>query len=55
MKKHAGGHKRIITSQEDRYVSLVVKRKRNNDSPNQIAANLAIATSTHVSARTISP
>ena len=45
--KHAGGHGRIATPQEDRYISLETKRNR-NVMLSQIAADLAIATSTHV-------
>ena len=53
MKKHAGGCKWIIIPEEDRYVSLVVTKKNRNATPTQIAVDLAIATSRHVSARTI--
>ena len=53
LQTHAGGRRRIVTPQEDRYVSLVVKRNRNG-TPNQIAAHLAIIIGTHISARTIS-
>ncbi|GFU52825.1 DUF5641 domain-containing protein [Trichonephila clavipes] len=45
--------KRNITPLEDRYVALKAKKNR-NFTPDQIAANLVIATSTHVSARPIS-
>ncbi|KAF8791716.1 hypothetical protein HNY73_003408 [Argiope bruennichi] len=40
-----------ITSLEDRYIALVAKKYRNL-TPGRIAANLATATGTHVSART---
>lgn len=53
MRKHAGGRGRNTTPQEDRYVSLVAKRNRHL-TPSQIAADLATATGTNVSARTIS-
>ena len=53
MRKHAGGHGRKITSQEDRYVSLVEKRNK-KITPSEIAAELATVTGTHISARTIS-
>ncbi|XP_055927987.1 uncharacterized protein LOC129959189 [Argiope bruennichi] len=53
LQKHAGGRGRNTTPLEDRYVALVVKRNRNLTS-GQIAANLATATGTHFSARTIS-
>lgn len=53
LRKHAGGRGRNTTPSEDRYVALVAKRHR-NFTPRQIAANLATATGTHVSARTIS-
>lgn len=53
LRKHAGGRGRNTTPQEDRFVSLVAKRNR-NATPSQIAADLAAATGTHVSARTIS-
>ena len=53
MKKHADDRKRITTPEEDRYVSLVVKRNR-NVTPSQIAADLVVATGTHFFARTIS-
>ena len=51
MRKHAGGCKGIITLEEDRCVSLLAKWNRNVTS-SQIAADLAIATNTHNSART---
>ena len=53
MQKHAGVCERIITPEEDSYAALVAKRNR-NDIPNQIAADLAVATDAHVSARTFS-
>ena len=53
MQQLAGGRRRIFTSQEDWDVSEVVKRNR-NATPSQIPADLAIATGTHISARTIS-
>ena len=46
MKKHAGSRKRIVTLEEDRYISLVAKRNR-NATPSQIA------TDKHNSARII--
>ena len=51
--KHCSGRKRIVTPQEDGYVSLVAKRIR-NATPSQIIANPAISTSTRVSAKIIS-
>ena len=53
MQKYACGCRRIITSQENRRVSLLAERTRNT-TPSRIAADLAIATGTHDSARTIS-
>ncbi|GFV48491.1 hypothetical protein TNCV_2395561 [Trichonephila clavipes] len=53
LRKHAGSRGRNITPLEDRYVALVAKRNR-NFTPIQIAANLATATHSHVSAKTIS-
>ena len=53
MRKHDGGRGRKTTPQQDRCVSLVAKRNRNL-TPSQIAADLATATGTRVSARTIS-
>ena len=47
MQKHAGSRIRIITPQEDRYVSLIAKRNR-NVTLSQMAADLAIANGTHV-------
>ena len=52
MQKHADGCRRIITSPENQCVSLVAKRNR-NATPRQIAADIAIATGMHVSARVI--
>ena len=52
MKKNAGGRKRIITPKKDRYVSPVAKRNRHVIS-SKIAADLAVATGTHNSARII--
>ncbi|GFX22447.1 hypothetical protein TNCV_3600791 [Trichonephila clavipes] len=51
--KPAKGRGRNTTPLEDRYVAHVAKRNR-NFTPGQIAANLATANDTHVSARTIS-
>ncbi|GFX35484.1 hypothetical protein TNCV_102911 [Trichonephila clavipes] len=53
LRKHAGGRGKSTTPSEDRYVALVGKRNRRFN-PGQIAANLATATGTRVSARTIS-
>ncbi|KAF8785899.1 hypothetical protein HNY73_011391 [Argiope bruennichi] len=53
LQKHAGGRGGNTTLLEDRYVALMSKRNRNL-TPGQIAANLATATGTHVSARIIS-
>ena len=52
MRKHAGCRTWIIILQDDQYVFLLAKRNR-NVTPSQVDANLAIATSTHISARTI--
>ena len=52
MQKHASDRKRIITPQVDRHISIVEKRNKNG-SPSQIAKDLAIATYTRVSTRTI--
>ena len=53
MQKHAGGHKRIITPQDDRYASLAGKRNRNT-TPSLIDADIANAAGIHTSARNIS-
>ena len=53
MQKHAGGRRRIITQQEDSYVSQVGKRSRNTI-PRQISPDLATAVRFYISARTIS-
>ncbi|GFT13623.1 hypothetical protein TNCV_3830961 [Trichonephila clavipes] len=53
LRKHDGNRCRNITPLADHYVAFVAKRKR-NFIPVQIAENIATATSTHVSARTIS-
>ncbi|GFW44248.1 hypothetical protein TNCV_1746771 [Trichonephila clavipes] len=54
LRNHVEGQGRNPISLEDRYVALVAKRKRNS-TLGRIAASLATATGTHLSARTISP
>ncbi|GFU58128.1 hypothetical protein TNCV_696421 [Trichonephila clavipes] len=49
LRKHGGGRGRSTTHLENHYVALVAKRNR-NFTPGRMAANLATATGTHVSA-----
>ncbi|GFU07991.1 hypothetical protein TNCV_1527411 [Trichonephila clavipes] len=53
LSKNAEGRGRNTTPLKDCYVALLAKRNRNS-TPSQIAANLATATSMHVSTRTFS-
>ena len=53
IQKHAGDCYRITTPQEDRYVFLMALRNR-NVTASQVAADIAIATGTRISDRTIS-
>ena len=53
MQKHVGGRRRIFAPQVNWYLSQVPKRNR-NVIPSQIPADLASATDTHISVKTIS-